>query len=1120
MPATLPSGAESTVAFISGVTNTATVAGTSYSAWNLDAPATYGLTLSGTTNQSLAYKWGSTTLAVDGTSGGNVTYWFDVPSAWTNAEQNAFVSGLNLWAAMVDITFSLASSASAANIIFQRGTGGNAATSGSTTSSTIGSGTTGTPRQATITIDDTGTPFGPIGDPSLASSFDQNGGYVFNTIVHEIGHALGLGHGGPYDAGDNLGSVPARQFSVYDMRLWSIMSYIDPDDNTAAQFGSYPVTNTDWILDPPIGVATEYFSTTPMILDILAMQRLYGVATSGPLTGGNLVFGFNSNIQGDVGNYYNFNINQTPIVTIWAAGGNNTIDLSGFSEDSKLNLNFNSFSSAHGLVNNIAIAPDTQIKTGITGSGDDTIIGNGSPNRLVGNGGDDRLFGNAGADILEGGPDDDHLRGGSGDIFGSVGDLLNGGDGFDTAYYDDSIVGVAIDLLDGSAQGDTATGDIFISIENLFGSFFADALYGDGNANILWGWFGDDILEGRGGGDDFLGGDGNDTVYYDLSNAGVTVDLRLGIGVDGDAQGDSFVDIENLLGSPFDDTLIGDDKANVLAGEGANDILIGREGPDTLIGGANIDTADYSQSAQSIDARLDLGQGFGLGDSQGDLFFEIENVIGSSYGDSLYGDGNANRLQGGVGHDHLQGGDGADILDGGDDIDTARYDLSSGGVFVDLLLGRGFGLAAEGDILLNIEDLYGSNHDDDLWGDEGDNAFLGFDGDDELLGRGGNDALTGGLGEDVLLGELGDDRLAGGPDLDWLDGGDDTDTALFSGNKAEYTIAGTRTNLTVADTFDMRDGFDILHDIEFLQFFDGTFAVATFFNDPPTITSNEGGDTASLSLEEGTVVVTTVQATDVNGDELTYSIVGGDDALLFTIVDGALSFSNAPDYENPADVDPDNVYEVTVQASDGNGGIDTQALSVTVTNVVGVSPPPSNAATITGTDEEDELIGENGTNNLLGLGGNDMLTGGSGADMLDGGDGNDTLAGDRGNDTLDGGDGNDTLVGGQGADQLLGGDGSDTFVFEKSPGIDTIVDFLHGIDIIDSSVIDANHSVKGDQAFVFGGETSKVLANSVTWYENGTDTIIQADVNGDKNGDIMLVLVGINHNLMETDFLL
>ena len=68
-----------------------------------------------------------------------------------------------------------------------------------------------------------------------------------------------------------------------------------------------------------------------MILDILAAQRLYGVAPDGPLTGGGHTFGFNSNIGGTIGRFYNFNVNTQPIVTIWENGRNNTLDLSGFS---------------------------------------------------------------------------------------------------------------------------------------------------------------------------------------------------------------------------------------------------------------------------------------------------------------------------------------------------------------------------------------------------------------------------------------------------------------------------------------------------------------------------------------------------------------------------------------------------------------------------------------------------------------------------------------------------------------------------------------------------------------------------------------------------------------------
>jgi VCBS repeat-containing protein len=105
----------------------------------------------------------------------------------------------------------------------------------------------------------------------------------------------------------------------------------------------------------------------------------------------------------------------------------------------------------------------------------------------------------------------------------------------------------------------------------------------------------------------------------------------------------------------------------------------------------------------------------------------------------------------------------------------------------------------------------------------------------------------------------------------------------------------------------------------------------------PTITAPNGGDAASLSIPENTVDVTTVQASDVDiNDTLTYSIVGGADASLFHIdgTTGLLAFNAAPDYETPQDHDLDNSYAVTVQVSDGHGGTDTQAITVSVTDMV------------------------------------------------------------------------------------------------------------------------------------------------------------------------------------------
>ena len=108
-------------------------------------------------------------------------------------------------------------------------------------------------------------------------------------------------------------------------------------------------------------------------------------------------------------------------------------------------------------------------------------------------------------------------------------------------------------------------------------------------------------------------------------------------------------------------------------------------------------------------------------------------------------------------------------------------------------------------------------------------------------------------------------------------------------------------------------------------------------NNAPTITSNGGGATAGLNIFEGLTRITTVTATDSDiGDTLSYALVGGADASRFSINSstGVLRLNSIPDFENPVDANRDNVYEVQVQVSDGNGGIDTQTLNVSVDNVV------------------------------------------------------------------------------------------------------------------------------------------------------------------------------------------
>ncbi len=193
--------------------------------------------------------------------------------------------------------------------------------------------------------------------------------------MHEVGHLIGLGHGGPYN-----GDVdPAtQQYGPLDSRLWSIMSYISPDDQTAKYYGDYPVTGTNW--------GNAEVSVTPQMIDVRAVQRLYGLPTNTPLDGGQ-VFGFHTNLTGAIAPYFDFTINTHPVVTLWDEGDGNTLDLSGFGKAATVNLNPGTFSSADGMVNNIGIAYDTRIDTVIGGGGNDLFVANADNDTIDGGGG-------------------------------------------------------------------------------------------------------------------------------------------------------------------------------------------------------------------------------------------------------------------------------------------------------------------------------------------------------------------------------------------------------------------------------------------------------------------------------------------------------------------------------------------------------------------------------------------------------------------------------------------------------------------------------------------------------------------------------------------------------------
>ena len=259
------------------------------------------------------------------------------------------------------------------------------------------------------------------------------------------------------------------------------------------------------------------------------------------------------------------------------------------------------------------------------------------------------------------------------------------------------------------------------------------------------------------------------------------------------------------------DILLGGTGNDTLDGGMGGDFLDGGPGSDILIGGFGADAADYSRADASVHADLSIG---GItGEAAGDIYESIENLIGSRFDDTLVGDAGDNEIagrdgddtiSGGAGNDVLRGQGGADILDGGDGNDIATYFGSAEGVTVDLEAGSGSGGEAEGDTLISIETvqgsnlagdyLHGSSQSDLLQGFGGDDQLDGRDGDDILHGGGGNDSLLGGDGDDLLLGQDGNDQLSGGNGADNLQGGDGNDIlAGGAGNDALWGAAGNDT---------------------------------------------------------------------------------------------------------------------------------------------------------------------------------------------------------------------------------------------------------------------------------------------------------------------------------------
>lgn len=614
----------------------------------------------------------------DASNGTTINYYIgDLPAG----AQALAIAALEFWAEAANLDFNQVNTAAAADIDFINNEEGAFARS------SVTGGTQITNVEINVASDWNG------------GNLDFNS-YTLQTYIHEVGHALGLGHGGPYN-----GSANYNTDAIYLNDSWgtTVMSYFDQNESN--------------------------FGTPRLVLglqaaDILAIQELYGQNTT--TRTGDSVYGFNTTETGTIYDSQDW-VNQgirLPSFSIWDAGGTDTLDFSGYSANQRISLiagtwsdvgdNTNTGDTTDPLFNLVSIAVGAVIENAIGGSGVDTITGNDVSNVLTGNGGNDILDGGDGIDYAAySGAQSAYTVTDNGDGTFTVTHNAGGSDGTDTlsniefVRFSDGDVDLTAAPLPTATSGDDdfdlSTGnDTFSALDGndtIRGLAGDDTISGDDGNDNLYGDAGDDSLNG-GNGDDFIvGGIGADSL-----NGGIGQDRLFG------QNGDDYIQ-----GGSGDDILHGQDGADRLFGGNGNDRLY-IDADDTVVNAG--DGFDYIHILAGQSVTLDVAAAnaeWVWGSSGADVLdasAATERVV-------LHGRGNVDILTGGSGGDTLVGGLRDDVLNGGDGNDR----------------------------------LYGQTDNDTLNGDAG---------NDSLYGQQGEDTINAGAGRDFIFGGTGNDTMSGG----------------------------------------------------------------------------------------------------------------------------------------------------------------------------------------------------------------------------------------------------------------------------------------------------------------------------------------------------------------------
>ncbi len=759
--------------------------------------------------------------------------------------------------------------------------------------------------------------------------------------------------------------------------------------------------------------------------------------------------------------------------------------------------------------------------------GDDAITINGAgDNYLDGGDGHDTITALNGNDTVIGGAGDDILSAGSGD------DSVEGGEGHDTYYYSsghDTIieVGAGLDTIIFDASWDLDD----VIVENNVLSFdgnttdsitfnnitLIETFRFDGHADLTAQdmlTLRDDTFVGTLAVEAFDGEDGVDTVDYSAATGRVTVRLDNGTGTHNEAAGDTYVNIENVIGSEHAfDALYGNDADNHLQGLGGSDRLYGSFGADIMDGGGNTDTVFYSSSNEAITVDLSSSAAQVGGHAEGDILISIEHTYGSNHDDTIYGTDGYNRIYGKNGNDLIDGQAGNDILYGEAGNDT----------------------------------LTGGAGDDDLYGGAGDDTAI-FSGNYAAYVITDN---SGALTVQDTIGTDGTDDLT------------DIERLVFANGIFENGIFTS----TAANSVPIAASDSVSIDQ------DQSVTVDVLAND-----SDPDSDVLSVSIAVAAVSGTAVVNADNTVTYTPNAGFYGSDSFTYSVDDGHGGTASATVNITVNEVvssDDTFVGTLTAEAFDGGDGVDTVDYSaatgrvtVRLDNGTGTHNEAAgdtyvNIENVIGSEHAfDALYGNDADNHLQGLGGSDRLYGSLGADIMDGGgntdevfynssnaavtidlassapqvggyaegdtlisiehaygsnhddtiygtdgynrlygkNGDDVLYGRDGDDRLYGDAGDDVIYGGAGIDLLYGNAGADTFVFEAA-GAFTHSDNVQDFSLADGDKIDISDVLQGYD------QVTDSIADFVQITDNGTHSYLSVDADGGADNFVQIAAI-------------